>query len=449
MRFLFKLFLAVTLFTAQAAIAKNITLDEIQDVNKPKVDVITIDKDNWIFKTLNNINTKYNLNDKSTYNKPISRNEAAILLIEAVNRLNENKIKLTESEKAQFDMARQALNEELSSLQKRVAVTEKNTEVLQGRVSNLEKEKDSAWKFEYGKNYKLCSVFQVRYAGNITRGADRYPGNVAVPLTNFGITGNIAPNLDYNATLLFNRYFDGRYKTVVGDMYIFSDKIPKHIVTLGLSRIPIGYEGAMAPAVVEVLNRAQIARNFNGDLRDAGLKITGNWKPVEYLVGIYNGKNDYKHDNDGNLDLATQLIFKPLYKNPELGSLKLGGGYYTGRNTYHNDVLSFYGAYKLKKYEIIGEYEYSDGRYGGKGRKSDGFYIHNTYFLTDKLQLLARYDQFDPNKKNSRDLITEYTLGANYYFFKNNLKLGINLVDVVNKANKDSRRIVTQLQYKI
>ena len=44
------------------------------------------------------------------------------------------------------------------------------------------------------------------------------------------------------------------------------------------------------------------------------------------------------------------------------------------------------------------------------GQKASGWYIHNSYNLTDKIQLVARFDQFDPDRTIGK-LRTEYTLG--------------------------------------
>ena len=64
------------------------------------------------------------------------------------------------------------------------------------------------------------------------------------------------------------------------------------------------------------------------------------------------------------------------------------------------------------------------------------------------MQLFARYDQFDPNVGVLKNLISEYTLGGNYFLSNQNLKLQLNMVYVQDRARKDSERIVVQTQYK-
>jgi hypothetical protein len=81
------------------------------------------------------------------------------------------------------------------------------------------------------------------------------------------------------------------------------------------------------------------------------------------------------------------------------------------------------------------------------GQVANGWYINNSYFLTDKLQVVARYDIFDPNKSIPNNLLTEYTLGGNYFFSGINLKLQLNYVYVDRKQAENSQRILFLTQY--
>jgi phosphate-selective porin len=66
--------------------------------------------------------------------------------------------------------------------------------------------------------------------------------------------------------------------------------------------------------------------------------------------------------------------------------------------------------------------------------------------LTPKLQLLARYDIFEPNQLIKRNDNTEYTIGANYFFVPN-VKLQLNAVHVTSDALHDSNRVMALSQY--
>ena len=148
--------------------------------------------------------------------------------------------------------------------------------------------------------------------------------------------------------------------------------------------------------------------------------MKGNWEFLDYYLGAYNG------DKANNLDtfsrgmaLASWAVIKPLYKTPKYGSLELGGGYYEGKygnsqqtNLISNNVFGASAVYKYKKYELKGEYAQASG-YLNNDQRADGWYIHNSYNLTNKLQLVARFDRFDPDRSIGK-VRTEYTLGTNY-----------------------------------
>ena len=71
--------------------------------------------------------------------------------------------------------------------------------------------------------------------------------------------------------------------------------------------------------------------------------------------------------------------------------------------------------YKYKKFYWDTEYQYANNYAGGwYGRgKSHGLYTNIGYFVTPKIELLARYDFFQ--KLSNHNITTEYTAGVNYY----------------------------------
>jgi len=109
-------------------------------------------------------------------------------------------------------------------------------------------------------------------------------------------------------------------------------------------------------------------------------------------------------------------------------------------------VNGAYVGYKYKKLGLRAECAEQDG-YLASGRNGGGFYLQSTYDLLKKLQLIARFDQFDPDRAASYNLIQEYTVGGNYFFTAQNIKLLFDLVYVNNQLTRNSEKVVLQTQY--
>ena len=435
--------------------AKTITLQELQDLKYSNTQVSagkSFNNNHWAYKSLENITKKYGLlvgkpGEQFDGNKPLTRNEAAVILVNLTGRIEQDKVELTEAEKTQVDILRQELGGEIQTLAGRVATLEESVDTLKGSVANLEESDKNSWQHSFGENFKINGTFQARYSGVTRKGSTVYPSNFRIPLAEFALSGKLHPHINYVIGLKPERTFTSSSKGLLGDAYVVTDILPHHNIYLGQTRVPIGIEGTVSSSALDTIERAQIARNFS-DIRDLGVKAAGNWSFIDYSAGFYNGDGQNTNDGDNNLSVATWAVVKPLYKLPQLGKLELGGGYNTGRKTtYDFDVLSAYAGYKYKKYAIRGELASASG-YNLASRKADGWYVHNTYDLTKKIQLVARLDQFDPNSKIAKDDIYEYTLGSNYYLSGQNLKMQLNLVHIDNKSGQDSQRIGVQTQYK-
>ena len=77
---------------------------------------------------------------------------------------------------------------------------------------------------------------------------------------------------------------------------------------------------------------------------------------------------------------------------------------------------------------------------------AEGFYSTIGYKITPKLQLLARYDHFVPNKQIADDIRREYSAGVNYFIKGQALKLMLNYVFCQNDLIEDSHRLILGTQ---
>ena len=450
-----------------SVLAKNVTLDELQSSQanfKPAVNITAkeVNSNHWAYKSLENITRKYGLlvgdaGEKFDGSKALTRNEAAVILVNLIGKVEQEKINIDQSEKVQIDILKNELSEEITALTGRVAVLEDSVNKLQGTVSNIEKSNGKTLKYGYGEDFKVGGSFQFKYNGNIQKGTDNYQPNFSIPLSDVRFSGKIAPHLNYMAGLNFHRTWGGSTSSTIvggllGDAYVSTDILPHHTVFVGQTRIPIGVEGTASPLALSTVDRSQIARNFS-DYRDMGIKIAGTYPLFDYYAGAYNGAGQNYKDSTNNMGIGGWATVKPLYKLPQYGKLELGCGAYRQQNANTTVATRYesqtYGAalgYKYKKLGLKSEWAFRHG-YGSLGTNAKGMFAETTYDLTPKIQLLAKYDIFNPNQLIKQNSNTEYTLGTNYFFAGSNIKLQLDAIAVSNQTGKDSKRLMVLTQY--
>lgn len=201
-------------------LAKSITLKELQNSQAnyiPAVDVTSRDFDtnHWAYKSLESITEKYGLligdaGNKFDLSKALTRNEASVILVNLIGKIEQDKINLDESEKIQIGILKNELSQEINALTGRVATLEGSVDKLQGSVTKLETNDKNSLKYGYGENFKLGGAFQFKYAGNVQKGADNYSPNFSIPYSEFKITGKMTPHLNYVAQMLPNKHGEGQ-----------------------------------------------------------------------------------------------------------------------------------------------------------------------------------------------------------------------------------------------
>lgn len=459
--------MAVLLAAVSPVYAKTTALQDLQDLPGPARTITSQDAfgpNHWAYKTLANVSRKYGLvigqaGEKFDGNKPLTRNEAAVLLVNLAGKIQQDNVTLSDAEKAQMEILKEELSADVAKLAGRV-------DKLEATVSKIQASDKKNVKFAYGDSYQVTTGIQTRYTGMMKQGSSATPDNFKLDLAEFGLQGKMQDHLDYRMSLLPSRNIgkDSTSTTMLGDMYVGTDIIPHHTVQLGQTRLPIGVEGALSPYSIDFADRSQITRAYS-DTRDLGVKVNGNWKYAEYFAGAYNGARNNTAETNSSMDICSWVNFKPLASLPKYGSLKIGGGYTTGRNgavatdstgknksdkDYH--LTGFAGEYSYKKFTVNGEYMRSDA-FSTKTYKeniADGYYYTLKYRLNKKIELLTRYDVLNPNRQSDNNKISEYTVGSNYFFKDRNFMLKTNYVYVRYPGDGlNSHRIVVQTQYKM
>ena len=433
---------AASLFLGLPAFSETTPLSDLEAYHNAKY-VITepgkqFDKSHWAYQSLKDLSNKYGLllgDGKSNFagNQPLTRNEAAVILVNLIGKIEKEKVEPSEIEKNQLEIMKNEFSNEHT--------------MLTGRIEKIEEEQSRTFKARIGENHQIAGVIQAQYTGNFFgKGLDSRASNFSLPLADVTLKGDLRPHLFYNINTYPSRNFTSSTNGLLGDVYIGTDIIPKHKIYFGQTRKPLGLEGSQSSYTLEVAERAQISRKL-GDQKDMGVKVAGDLGLIDYYAGVYNGSGQNTNDTrNSDMEYAFTAAINPFHKNPEYGKLKLGGGYDYGKTTYSHNTYGYFGEYQLGKYFVRAEYAKKNG-YNASHQYASGWYVHNSYFLTDKLQLIGRVDLFDENVNAGKNRLSEYTAGVNYYFDKHNLKLIGNFVYSHNKLGTDGKRLVVLSQY--
>lgn len=205
-------------------------------------------------------------------------------------------------------------------------------------------------------------------------------------------------------------------------------------IVVGNCRTQNGYEGGIASSQLKFVTRSQIARTFANAVSD-NIRNHGKYKYLEYDIGISDGSRYWQNVFNG-FNTTAIASFKPLakYKDDKFGKLKIGGSIDNGRAEHTKwTVVGAHAIYDYKsKFGLDFEYQYADGYAGSWYNKDKAFGLYATlyYFVTPRVQLLARYDYFKNTDKEKQNI--EYTAGVNYWFSRRG-KLMLNYV--LAKAN--------------
>lgn len=428
--------------------AQSTSLEDLQDLTyttKKSGEMEIISQDHWAYKTLENITRKYDKNSTTfDINKPLTRQEAAILLVNLVGKVEASKFNMSDFDKGQVSTLQNVFQKEIRELQGQVSHIAMGLNTLQGKVAKIEEDNKKSLKFGYGKEFQVTGGINLR-AGFFD---DNYGKNLSIPHGEFGIAGDLTDNIEYRLSSQMERN-PSVESTMLSDAFIAYKGFKNHKVFVGNVRQPIGQEGARSPFSRETIELPMHARNLS-DVRDVGVKVAGRHKFVEYYSGVFNGSRELNTENDRDMDIANWINFKPFANHENWGELVVGGGYAFGKNQTHYDVAGAYLGYKLGKVSFESEYGYSkgiDGAIANYGRKAQGYFTRLGYDLTDKNTLILQYDWYDPNTQIVNGSTTEYTIGLDHRIAGDNIRFISNYVFVQNPDAKDDHRLVFESRF--
>jgi len=321
-----------------------------------------------------------------------------------------------------------------------------------------EKEKQKEFSLIAEKYLRLSGYSEVRYQnlelkGKYTSSTKKYSGYDGFDFKRARLTlkGYLVDNISYKLQYEFgsesSKMVDADITFELNQFLKFSAgqiRIPFSLDNI--TPIPKAYMINFCQAVDGLMARgSDIIGNQLG--RDLGITANGSFLKYtdayifDYAVAMINGAGINVRDNNEEKDFVGRLVIRPFVFSPILKTISIGSAYYAGgfllstsdlyRNMYTRErtgvELNF--DYKMVTFrsEYIfgkdGEYDKDKSAYVIKSNKSktkrEGFYAQTGVFaIPQKLQAVFRYDTFNANLAQTKDIQTIYTIGANWLFNK-------------------------------
>jgi len=286
----------------------------------------------------------------------------------------------------------------------------------------LDKEKENQHNISIGsKALQISGLVQARYQGFAQTGV-----NDAFDLhrARLDAKGNITDKWSYE---VYTEFAATIKLLDAYTAYKFGDFLR---ISAGQFKVPLSYESLVSDSQLDFIDRSQtvealagrsndVIGNQNG--RDLGVQVNGSFAKLNdrylfgYTLGVFNGAGyDVTTDNNNYKDIAARLAVHPLKV------LSFGGILYEGEDIAAGAAKSqarnrygFDGQFVSGPFSVAAEYLHgTDGNIN-----KDGWYAQAGYYVVPKfLQILGKYDTYDPNKVNTTDRTYIYTAGVNFVF---------------------------------
>jgi phosphate-selective porin OprO and OprP len=321
----------------------------------------------------------------------------------------------------------QSSNDVLNLLIANKTISQSQADSIRADAAVLQQQTDASRKSFFitaARQMQLTGYSQVRYQFFQEKGKHN---SFDIRRARVDLKGSVTPYFSYRLQVDFvdkPKMIDAYGELKLADYFS---------VTAGQFKIPFSMENLTSSNKLEMIDRSQVVEalvargkdvigNQNG--RDIGIQAAGTFlkvkgKPViEYRIGLFNGSGINVADTANNgKDISGRLIFTPVT------GLSFGGGFYKGwdkaikpdvpNTSQTRDRFGAEFSYVLSQFSLKGEY--ISGK-DGKTKRS-GWYVQTGYFIfPQKLQVLAKYDVYDPNTSTLDNISTNFVFGANYNF---------------------------------
>jgi len=266
--------------------------------------------------------------------------------------------------------------------------------------------------------------------------------NFAFDSIDLVLSGKANDYISYKAQVLPHRNIDKI--TILGDLWV-KGAYKNYSLQLGRMRRPFGHEPARSGYDIDTANFSQISRLLV-DQRDTGGKLSAKYKYMDVDLGLFASMQKRPFDfSSHGIEFDSTITLKPLAKWEDKGNLKIAGSIATGSRDYSFTHYGGFVSYDYKRWGMKTEYICKEPVFYGE-KKADGLYVDGTYFITDKLQALLRFDTFNPDVNHSSRRTNEYTAGLTYFLNGNNTMVVLNYTFI--DGTSKSQRIALEMIYR-
>ena len=261
------------------------------------------------------------------------------------------------------------------------------------------------------RSFQLSGYTQFLY-NYFDKGVDSF----SIPRARLTLSGGLVKNVKFKIQIdgvkspaLIDAMLDVQIKSYLG-------------LRVGQYYVPFSLENTTSDSDLDVINRAQVVnslapgRDIGAQGRDIGAMLMGKYSIFEYYAGVFNGAGINRLDTNKNKDVSARVIVRPI-KN-----LAVGGSLYGGRYS------ATQGAVAVTRNKAGLEAVYTTGALCFKGEFIDakddrtsksGWYVQGSYdFLPKKIQAVARWDTFDPNRDLGDNRLDTLLVGGTWFIWE-------------------------------
>ncbi|MGR3173435.1 MAG: hypothetical protein ACUZ8N_02395 [Candidatus Scalindua sp.] len=278
-------------------------------------------------------------------------------------------------------------------------------------------------------------------------------------------------NLRYSAQWELNT-FTGRGQ--LKDIFVDYRLLPGLHLRGGQWKVPYNRQNVASDYKKQFIDESITNDAFSLD-RDIGIMLHGELfnNYLEYYAGMFTGRGINATENSNNKNMVIgRIAYRPFGKfndywetdaeYTESFKAAFGAAFAINNGTeifFSNELQTFskdaqfmqFGLdsiMKFRGFSLQGEYHLRRlDRRGFNRDTANGFFVQGGYFPVPKrLEIVARYAQFDPDVNVSENLEKEFALGTNWYFSKNHHhKLQANVTRFVtdNPANDKEDTLIS------
>ncbi|OQX54659.1 MAG: hypothetical protein B5M53_05660 [Candidatus Cloacimonas sp. 4484_209] len=240
---------------------------------------------------------------------------------------------------------------------------------------------------------------------------------------------------------------------VLDTKVMLTNYIPLTTISIGRFLPNFTYYMPRSVAKLDLINYPLFVLNY-GMWRQIGIQTTTKTDYVDFNLGVFNGypQNNWTEDNDGK-DILVSGLLKPIDVLRIIGYGWFGNGILgdtldTVKNRYGGGVI--FNKPLSEDMSVYVNVEYcigSDEITSTYNISSAGYYLHLGFKVNPYIELLARYDNYDPDTDNGGDATKWITGGINYNLDGDHVRFSLNYIKKSEEtAEYQNDQLITQFQ---